>query len=117
MSKSTHPALANLDTRLEELENQGYTIFPAYLDRATTAAMRAHIDHLAGPITAPSKAADRHGLRHPIAGEITADAELDGFDDVFLLRPARNHQYWQVFVLGGLAQLSHHFITCHFGQD
>jgi ectoine hydroxylase-related dioxygenase (phytanoyl-CoA dioxygenase family) len=72
MSKSTHPALANLDTRLEDLENQGYTIFPAYLDRATTAAMRAHIDHLAGPITAPSKAADRHGLRHPIAGEIMA---------------------------------------------
>ena len=70
MNNDTHPALADLDTRLEELENQGYTVFPSYLDRATTAAVRDHVDRLAGPVTYPPQNGERHDLRHPIAGEI-----------------------------------------------
>ncbi|NKB69437.1 MAG: hypothetical protein GKR89_20390 [Candidatus Latescibacteria bacterium] len=72
MPASPHPAFTDIDTRLEELEEQGYTIFPQYLQSETTAAVRAHIDHLAGPVTsAPSNKA-RRDLRHPIPGAIMA---------------------------------------------
>ena len=50
MKNETHPALADLDTRLEELEEQGYTIFPGSLDGPTTAAILAHVDAIAGPV-------------------------------------------------------------------
>ncbi len=62
--------LTPLDTRLEELESQGYTVFPEYLDRATTAEIRAHTNSLAGPTVSTDQVAARHGLRHPIPGEI-----------------------------------------------
>ncbi len=71
MGKDAHPELTDLEIRLAELEGQGYTVFPGYLDRATTAAIRAHIDHLAGPVTsADQDSAARHDLRHPIPGEL-----------------------------------------------
>ena len=42
---STHSlSIHNLDRHLNELSQQGYTIIPGYLDRQTTAAIRAHID-------------------------------------------------------------------------
>ena len=44
MANKTYPELANLSTRLQELDSRGYTVFPDYLDRDTTAAIRAHID-------------------------------------------------------------------------
>ena len=72
MANSTHPALADLDTRLEELAEQGYTIFPQYLDRQTTAAVRAHVDSLVGPVAAVPANQARRDLRHPIPGAIMA---------------------------------------------
>ena len=78
MKNETHAALADLDTRLEELEEQGYTIFPGYLDGATTAAIRAHVDAIAGPVEigADHRAA-RRDLRHPIEGAIMARLASD----------------------------------------
>jgi hypothetical protein len=71
MRNETHPALADLDTRLEELEEQGFTLFPEYLDRTTTAAIRAHVDDLAGPVeSAADSRAARRDLRHPIPGDL-----------------------------------------------
>lgn len=70
MAHKTYPELANLSTRLQELETQGYTVFPDYLDRDTTAAVRAHIDDLVGPIASGDHNAARHVLRHPIQGAI-----------------------------------------------
>ena len=61
--------------QLEQLERDGYTIFPGFLDTQTTARIRAHIDSLAPPI-APKSNADAprlHTLRHPIPGAIMAD--------------------------------------------
>ena len=49
MESDAYPELTDLSTRLQELEIQGYTVFPEYLDRVTTAAVRAHIDSLVGP--------------------------------------------------------------------
>ena len=49
MGNDAYPELADLNIRLQELEHQGYTVFPEYLDRDTTAAIRAHIDSLVGP--------------------------------------------------------------------
>ena len=70
MESDAYPELTDLNTRLQELEIQGYTVFPEYLDRATTAAIRAHIDSLVGPIVSADHNTARHGLRHPIPGPI-----------------------------------------------
>ena len=70
MESDAYPELTDLNTRLQELEIQGYTVFPEYLDRVTTAAIRAHIDSLVGPIVSGDHNAARHGLRHPIPGVI-----------------------------------------------
>ena len=72
MVQSAHPELKDVDLRLQELEDQGYTIFPDYLDRDTTTAVRAHIDSLAGPIGPNDQGRTKHVLRHPIPGEIMA---------------------------------------------
>jgi hypothetical protein len=64
--------LPHIDTRLEELERQGYTVSPGYLDPSTTADVRAHIDSIAGPIVGADLRAARHELRHPIDGAIMA---------------------------------------------
>ena len=69
MENDAYPELTDLKTRLQELESQGYTVFPGYLDHATTAAVRAHIDSLVGPVSTDLNAA-RHVLRHPIRGAI-----------------------------------------------
>ena len=65
-------ALPYLDARLAELESQGFTVFPDYLDRETTAEIRAHSDGIAGPIDSADARAARHDLRHPIPGAIMA---------------------------------------------
>ena len=70
MGKAAYLALKDLDIRLEELEDRGYTLFPEYLDRTTTAEVRAHIDRLAGPVASMAQDTARHGLRHPIPGAI-----------------------------------------------
>ena len=64
--------LHHLDARLAELESQGFTVFPDYLDRDTTAEIRAHIDGIAGPTDSADARAARHDLRHPIPGAIMA---------------------------------------------
>ena len=72
MKNDAYPELTDLNIRLQELESQGYTVFPEYLDRDTTAAIRAHIDSLVGPIVSADHRAARRDLRHPIPGEIMA---------------------------------------------
>jgi ectoine hydroxylase-related dioxygenase (phytanoyl-CoA dioxygenase family) len=57
-----------------QLEEQGYIVVPGFLDRATTAAVRSHIDELV-PAAAPVEDATArrlHTLRHPIPGAIMA---------------------------------------------
>ena len=70
MENDAYPELTDLNIRLQELESQGYTVFPDYLDHDTTAAVRAHIDSLVGPIVSADHNTARHGLRHPIPGAI-----------------------------------------------
>ena len=72
MENNAYPELTDLNIRLQELESQGYTVFPEYLDRDTTAAIRAHIDSLVGPIVSGDRTAARRDLRHPIPGAIMA---------------------------------------------
>ena len=75
--------ISDLDRRLGELDERGYTIIPNYLDRATTAEIRAHVDALVDShlpevdnvwdrINQPRVIRiDEHGilqLRHPISG-------------------------------------------------
>ena len=67
-SRTLHPSFADLDTRLAEIEDRGYTIFPGWLDRAFTAELRAHVDAVAGPVGKTGKT--RNDLRHPIPGAI-----------------------------------------------
>lgn len=72
MENNVYPELTDLNIRLQELESQGYTVFPEYLDRDTTAAIRAHIDSLVGPVVSGDRTAARRDLRHPIPGAIMA---------------------------------------------
>jgi len=63
-----------LKEQFNQLEEEGYTVIPAFLDTETTAHIRQHIDSLLPPV-APrdDKSAKRlHTLRHPIPGEIMA---------------------------------------------
>lgn len=62
----------DLQATLDHLEEHGYAVVPTFLEHDTTAAIRAHIDGLAGPV-APLDDADAkrvHVFRHPIPGEI-----------------------------------------------
>ena len=68
VSNPLHPSLAHLDIRLAEIEDQGYTIFPGWLDCGFTAQLRTHVDAVAGPVG--QTGTPRNDLRHPIPGEI-----------------------------------------------
>ena len=61
--------------QLEQLERDGYTIFPGFLDTKTTTRIRAHIDSLSPPIAPKTEtgAARVSLLRHPIPGAIMAE--------------------------------------------
>ncbi len=62
----------DLTSLLQHLDDQGYVVVTDFLDRDTTAAIRAHIDSLAPPIAPVEDAQARRifDLRHPIPGEI-----------------------------------------------
>lgn len=64
-----------MQNQFEQLEQEGYTVYSAFLDTDTTARIRQHMDTLSPPV-APrdDKSAKRvHTLRHPIPGEIMAE--------------------------------------------
>lgn len=63
----------NLAPHLEELDEQGYTVIPGFLDPIITAAIRDYLDQLAGPIQ-PREQVDKpiRINRHPITGQIMA---------------------------------------------
>jgi len=62
----------NIDKLINHLDEYGYMVVPNFLDKATTAAIRAHIDNFAGPVAPLDKgdAQRLHIMRHPIAGEL-----------------------------------------------
>lgn len=64
-----------MQAQLEQIERDGYAIFPKFLDKTETARIRAHMDSLLPP---PEPRDDAHArrlfeLRHPIPGAIMAD--------------------------------------------
>lgn len=59
---------------LEQLDNNGYTIIPNFIDKQLTARIREHMDSLLPPISPREGEISRtHTLRHPIPGEIMAE--------------------------------------------
>lgn len=64
------------DAGLQQLEEEGYTVLPDFMDRSMTARLRDHIDRLAPPIQPPTTEVPRrvNDLRHPIPGDIMAEA-------------------------------------------
>lgn len=60
---------------LAQLDEEGYTVIPAFLDPATTARLRAHMDNLLPPIDPPQMHAHpvARVLRHPMPGAIMAE--------------------------------------------
>lgn len=64
-----------MQKQLEQLERDGYTVFPQFLDTNTTARIRAHMDSLLPPVAPAEEAGARrlHELRHPIPGAIMAE--------------------------------------------
>lgn len=64
-----------LNKQFDQLEEEGYTVFPAFLDTDTTARIRQHIDSLLPPVAPRDDASAQrlHTLRHPIPGEIMAE--------------------------------------------
>ena len=63
---------ASLPTYLEELEEEGYTVIPSYMDRSMTAAIRDHLDAII-PMRLPGALPVVSGvneIRHPIPGAI-----------------------------------------------
>lgn len=62
-------------TPFEQLETEGYAVFPRFLDTATTARIRAHMDSLLPQATPPEPGSEPpvHHLRHPIPGAIMAE--------------------------------------------
>lgn len=61
-----------MQTQLEQLETQGYIVVPEFLNRDTTARIRAHMDSLLPPVLPKDDptAGGLHTLRHPIPGDI-----------------------------------------------
>jgi hypothetical protein len=57
-----------LRRHLAEVEDLGYTVIPGFLDRGTTATLRAYVDSvLPAPVPADQPAAvRRHAIRHPM---------------------------------------------------
>ncbi len=66
----TLPSPAALADHLRQLEDQGYAVIPGFLDGASTARLRAHIDALLPPVARDGAV---HMLRHPIPGAIMAE--------------------------------------------
>jgi ectoine hydroxylase-related dioxygenase (phytanoyl-CoA dioxygenase family) len=64
-----------MNAQFEQLENEGYTVFPNFLDQPTVQRIREHMDSLMPPIAPPEQAvpARVHLLRHPIPGAIMAE--------------------------------------------
>jgi ectoine hydroxylase-related dioxygenase (phytanoyl-CoA dioxygenase family) len=64
-----------MNQQFEELEENGYTVFPGFLDTETTARIRAHMDALLPPVAPRDDANAKrlHTMRHPIPGEIMAE--------------------------------------------
>ncbi len=65
----------NLPQQLNQLEEEGYTVFPAFLDTETTARIRQHMDSLLPPVAPRNDTSAKrlHTLRHPIPGAIMAE--------------------------------------------
>jgi ectoine hydroxylase-related dioxygenase (phytanoyl-CoA dioxygenase family) len=63
------------DLNFDQLEEDGYTVVPGFMDRETTSRIRRHIDSLLPPVGAPRQDPKRwHSvLRHPIPGAIMAE--------------------------------------------
>jgi ectoine hydroxylase-related dioxygenase (phytanoyl-CoA dioxygenase family) len=72
-SAATIPAVEMLSRKhTEQLDDQGYTVIKGFLDSSLTTRLREHIDSLCPPVgTTPGAL---HSLRHPIPGEILAEA-------------------------------------------
>jgi len=64
-----------LDMHFNQLEEDGYTVFPQFLDADTTARIRRHMDSLLPPVAPRDDPSAKrlHTLRHPIPGEIMAE--------------------------------------------
>lgn len=64
-----------MDKNLEQLEREGYTVFPQFLDGHTAARIREHMDSLLPPVAAPGldDVPRINTLRHPIPGPIMAE--------------------------------------------
>lgn len=63
---------ARLPSHLRELDEKGFTVIPAYMDLATTAAIRDHLDAII-PLQLPGALKVSLGvneIRHPIPGEL-----------------------------------------------
>ncbi len=73
--------------QLEQLERDGYTVFPNFLDRKITAKLRDHINSLLPPALPKAATGARrvNELRHPIPGAIMAEV----LDNPRLLELAR----------------------------
>ncbi len=67
--------MPNFKPDLDQLDDQGYTVVPGFMDRSLTARARQHVDALLPPIAPPDQQTERrvHTLRHPIPGSIMAD--------------------------------------------
>lgn len=64
-----------MNAQFEQLENEGYTVFPNFLEKPVVQRIRAHMDSLLPPV-APKEdttAKRLHTLRHPIPGAIMAE--------------------------------------------
>ena len=64
-----------MQQQIDQLERQGYTVFPKFLDTETTARIREHMDSLLPPPEPRDEDGARRlfELRHPIPGAIMAD--------------------------------------------
>ena len=69
-----------MQRKFDQLETEGYTVFPQFLNNTTTERIREHMDSVLPPV-APSdeaKVLRINTLRHPIAGEIMAEILSQG---------------------------------------
>lgn len=65
-----------MNEQLDQLERDGYTVFPNFSDKKITAKLRAHMDSLLPPALPRDAAGVRrvNELRHPIPGAVMAEA-------------------------------------------
>lgn len=64
-----------MTNHLEQLERDGYTVIPSFLDKTTTTKIRAHMDSLLPPPEPKEKEGVKrvNDIRHPIPGAIMAE--------------------------------------------